>query len=514
LTGGAAAGVGLVVAGSSPSLAEASPQQLPDRGGRSQDRPFPALVDDPRGLLALLPGFHYEVVTHAGQTQLNDGQGPTPSNHDGTAVFNTKRGRLLLIQNHELPAGAALGVPHVDGTVYDPTALMGGGCTVIETDSRGRNYGEWVGISGTSTNCAGGPTPWGTWLTCEETETKAGTAWTGNGQSGTYSKDHGYAFEVFGDGQALPEPIKAFGRYAHEALAVDPGRTRVYLSEDASSPNGLFYRWTAPRGEKLGPRIADKLGPTSGTLEAMAIIMDDGSVLPDVAYLTSAQLGRPFPVRWAPVADRDGQTTSVRKQFTNEVTRGKKFEGVFGTSKGVYVVNSFAFNTGDLPADAVKHDGMVWFYSYADQTITLVTYFPHQTSSDTGDAPRYDGVVFDGPDNVTVTPWGTLVLAEDGVGASHVLSSVPGGPTYAIARNQLNIGTAADPEFSEFTGPAFSEDGKVDVCQHPDPGHHARRHRSLGHVSRLNRPVPGHQSPDAQARGGRAMVRVDGLGYW
>jgi hypothetical protein len=65
--------------------------------------------------------------------------------------------------------------------------------------------------------------------------------------------------------------------------------------------------------------------------------------------------------------------------------------------------------------------------SYADQTITLVTYFPHQTSSDTGDAPRYDGVVFDGPNNVKVTPWGTLVLAEDGVGASHVPSSVPGG---------------------------------------------------------------------------------------
>ena len=136
----------------------------------------------------------------------------------------------------------------------------------------------------------------------------------------------------------------------------------------------------------------------------------------------------------------------------------------------MYVVNSFAFNSGDLPADAVKHDGMVWFYSYADQTITLVTYFPHQTTSETGGAPRYDGVVFDGPDNVTVTPWGTLVLAEDGVGASHVLSSVPGGPTYAIARNQLNIGTPAAPEYSEFTGPAFSSDGKVLFVNIQAPG--------------------------------------------
>ena len=469
LTGGAA-GVGLVVAGAVPSLAEAASAGRHDGSGHPDHRPFPPLVDDPQGLLALPPGFSYAVVTYAGRTQMNDGQGPTPSNHDGTAVFGAGSSRLRLIQNHELRAGSELGVPHIEGTVYDPGALMGGGCTVIETDRSGRNLGEWVGISGTAVNCAGGPTPWGTWLTCEETELKAGTAWSGNGQAGTYTLDHGYVFEVFGDGTNLPKPIKAFGRYAHEACAVDPTRTQVYLSEDASNPNGLFYRWTAPAGTKLKAGIADQLGPTDGTLEAMAILMDDGSVLPDVAYLTSAQLGRPFPVRWVEVPERDGQSTSVRKQFTDEVTRGKKFEGVFGTDKGVYVVNSYAFNTADLPADAVKHDGMVWFYSYRDQTITLVTYFPHQNTTDSGAAPRYDGVVFDGPDNVTVTPWGTLVLAEDGVGASHVLSSVPGGPTYAIARNQLNIGTEEEPEYSEFTGPTFSADGKVLFVNIQTPG--------------------------------------------
>ncbi|NUR07064.1 MAG: DUF839 domain-containing protein [Nocardioidaceae bacterium] len=467
LLAGGAAGVGLAVAGSVPSLAEAGPRSA---AGTPRQRPFPPLVDDPDGILALPPGFSYEIVTYAGRTDLDDGQGKTPSNHDGTAVFDAPGGRFRLIQNHELGAGSKLGVPHVEGTVYDPTALMAGGCTVIQTDRRGRNLGETVGISGTSTNCAGGPTPWGTWLTCEETETKAGGAWSGNGQTGTYSKDHGYVFEVFADGRAIPEPIKAFGRYAHEALAVDPTRTQVYLSEDASNPNGLFYRWTAPKGTRLGPGIARQLGPEDGTLEAMAIHMDDGSVLPDVAYITSAQLGRPFKVTWVKVNDRDGQSASVRKQFTDEITRGKKFEGVFGTDEGVYVVNSFAFNTNDLPADAVKHDGMVWFYSYRDKTITLVTYFPHQTSTDTGAAPRYDGVVFDGPDNVTVTPWGTLVLAEDGVGASHVLSSVPGGPTYAIARNQLNIGTPENPEFSEFTGPTFSSDGKVLFVNIQTPG--------------------------------------------
>ena len=466
IAGGTAAGVGLVVAGAVPSLAEASPR----RGSplHPNVKPFPPLADDPAGILALPAGFRYTVVTHAGETSLATGE-PTPSNHDGTAVFKARRNRLHLIQNHELGAGAALGVPHVSGTVYDAGALNGGGCTVIETDNAGNNFGEWVGISGTATNCAGGPTPWGTWLTCEETEVKKGSAWNGNGGPGTYQQDHGYVFEVFTDGTSNPKPIKAFGRYAHEALAIDQEQKHVYLSEDASGPNGLFYRWTAPDGVRLGAGLADRLGDTDGTLAAMSIIMDDGSVLPDVAYLTSAQLGRPFPVRWVTVSDRDGQAQSVRKQFqwaSNPsgvpVTRGKKFEGVYGTDEGVYVVNSFAFGSADLPADAVKHDGMVWFYSYADETITLVTYFPHQTTAENGAQARYDDLTFDGPDNVTVTPWGSLVLAEDGVGASHVLSSVPGGPTYAIARNMLND--------SEFTGPTFSDDGRTLFVNIQTPG--------------------------------------------
>ena len=87
---GSAAGVGLVVSGSVPSLAAAGPER--HRRPSAGQRPFPPLVDDPNGILALPPGFAYEIVTYAGRTQLNDGKGPTPSNHDGTAVFNARRG--------------------------------------------------------------------------------------------------------------------------------------------------------------------------------------------------------------------------------------------------------------------------------------------------------------------------------------------------------------------------------------------------------------------------------------
>ena len=458
---GGVAGVGLAVAGAVPSLAQANPGR--PRPFVGAGKPFPPLVDDPDGILALPEGFSYAIVTRAGVTRLDGDQGVTPADHDGMAVYDAGGGRYTLIQNHEIDPGAEFGVPHVAGTVYDPGAVDAGGCTVITTDRAGRNLGEFVAISGTVSNCAGGPTPWGTWLTCEETEDRAGDDWEEDGRSGVFEKDHGYVFEVWADGTADPRPIKCLGRYAHEALAIDKDRTHIYLSEDADEPNGLFYRWTAPRGVRLGNGVLTSLAPDAGSIAAMQIIMDDGSVLPDVAYLTSAQLGRPFPVRWIDVPERDAQTRPVREQFTDgQVTRGRKFEGVWGTDEGVYVVNSYAWEDGELPADAAPHDGMVWFYDYRAETIQLVTYFPHQTTAEEGAPARYTDLTFDGPDNVTVTPWGSLVLAEDGAGASHVLSAFPGGPTYAIARNQLND--------SEFCGPTFSADGKVLFVNMQDPG--------------------------------------------
>ena len=121
--------------------------------------PFPPLVDDPRGILALPPEFSYKVMTRTGETKLETGE-PCPSSHDGTAVFGRGR-RQYLILNHECDAGDAFGVPHIAGTVYDPGATGGGGCTVIRTDGKGSNLGQFVGISGTIANCAGGPTPVG-----------------------------------------------------------------------------------------------------------------------------------------------------------------------------------------------------------------------------------------------------------------------------------------------------------------------------------------------------------------
>ncbi len=122
-----------------------------------------ALVADPAGRLALPEGFSYRIVTEAGRTLLESGE-PTPGNHDGTGAFRTRGGGTVLVNNHEIgtPAEAAedgiVTVPLLDGLVYD--AGMGGGCTVVETDRDGERVTEYVGVAGTSTNCAGGITPW------------------------------------------------------------------------------------------------------------------------------------------------------------------------------------------------------------------------------------------------------------------------------------------------------------------------------------------------------------------
>jgi hypothetical protein len=469
LNTGAASGAGLL-AGATLLQAPASAAPSSPGAGSGSGRLFPPLQSSDGDLLALPPGFSYEVVAVSGETDLADG-GKTPERPDGTLVVATGHG-YRLIQNHEGSPGSSQPVPLVDGTVYDAGAL-GGGVTIIDVDRSGQRIKEWVGLSGTISNCAGGPTPWGSWLTCEESESKAGT--------GTLEKDHGYVFEVFGagSGKQSPLPIEAWGRAPHEAVVVEPGRRRVYLTEDASGPTGLLYRWTAPAGHKLRSHIAESLGRNAGRLEALALLAPDGSVLPDLAYVTAAQIGRPFRTSWVAVPDRHATTTSLRKQFdAGQVTHSKKLEGAWGDERGMYFVASFAF-AADIPSDATPHDGQLWFYDYAEQTLTLVAYFPYnallhsktvEPMADLG--PSLD-LAFDGPDGCHVSPYGSLVLTEDGDTANHVLAWSRQHGAQAIARNLIVAEQNENQKsvYSEMTGPCFSPDGRILFANVQEPGH-------------------------------------------
>ncbi|NUR51936.1 MAG: DUF839 domain-containing protein, partial [Hamadaea sp.] len=309
--------------------------------------------------------------------------------------------------------------------------------------------GEYVSLAGTHNNCAGGRTPWNTWLTCEETEQRKG---------GAYLQDHGYVFEVDPfDREANfdPVPLKFLGRYSHEAVAVNPRSNEIYLTEDASGPLGLYFRWTPPRGFQGRKGALRELalsdgGATAGRLQAMRARHGDTHVK-DLSEATKP--GTRYKVDWVDVPDRDARTVSVRKQFTDdEVTRSRKLEGAWWGDGGAYFVASYA-RADDGSVN--EHDGQVWFYDPESETITLKTIFGVNPD------PSAEGN-FDGPDNITVSPYGGVILAEDGEGLSHLVGVDEHGTAFALARNELND--------SEFTGPTFSPDGRILYANIQSPG--------------------------------------------
>ncbi|WP_445281675.1 alkaline phosphatase PhoX [Streptomyces sp. DSM 118148] len=405
------------------------------------DTGYGPLVPDPHGLLDLPKGFCYTVLSREGD-RLRSGEGPVPSNHDGMAAFAGPANRTHLVRNHENRVTAKIPVPTVAGLTYDPAAK--GGCTALTLDAGRRVLSERVAIAGTAVNCAGGRTPWGTWLTCEETEDRAGT----NG----YTKDHGFIFEVHPTDphRTGAVPLTAMGRFQHEAIAVDPRHGVVYETEDAfDKPFGLFYRFLPEK--PLGGVGSLRAG---GRLQAMRV--------PGVPDLSTVQeTGAHFDgVEWADVPDplATGTPTRLQDYGPGGITHAQKLEGCYWGGSCVYFVSSFARGADGSAAD---HYGQIWRYDPARRRLTLVVVFGPDTDV------QLPG---ESPDNICLAPSGGLMVCEDGNGAQHVFGVTRAGEVYAMARGRQNIGTAQEPEWGEFAGVTFAPDGRTMYVNCYTPG--------------------------------------------
>ncbi|MBT3482063.1 MAG: DUF839 domain-containing protein, partial [Opitutales bacterium] len=197
---------------------------------------YGSLFPDPNGTLRLPKGFSYQTLSKTGE--LMDDGFFVPGAHDGMAAFPGPDGLTILVRNHEMSPGSkqkdAFAKKSVeqsfdDSQMYDAgnndTLCTGGTSTLVfdtRTQALKRHY---LSLSGTIRNCSGGTTPWGSWVTCEETTAKADE---------NLQKDHGYNFEVPANAEmslATPTPLIEMGRFNHEAIAVDPASGIVYQTE-------------------------------------------------------------------------------------------------------------------------------------------------------------------------------------------------------------------------------------------------------------------------------------------
>ncbi|QPQ56098.1 DUF839 domain-containing protein [Allosphingosinicella flava] len=396
-------------------------------------RGYGPLRRDPAGLIDLPDGFGYRIISQLGDA-MDDGL-QVPDRADGMGAFRLDGHRMALIRNHELDTrhgvlktvggGSATGFPAFDHYA-DGSALPGGTTTLIYDYRAQRVEAQYLSLAGTLRNCAGGATPWGSWLTCEENVSRAGT--------GGIARDHGWVFEVPASarGPMSPQPLTAMGRFNHEAAAVDPRTGIVYLTEDRD--DSLFYRFI--------PNVPGALS-RGGRLQALAF--RDAALVPD----TRNWSGATFPlrewrdVRWIDLDHVEAPEDDLRQRgHAGGAALFARGEGIHFGRNELY----FCCTSGG-----------------AAKLSQIMRYRPSRFEGrpEEGSAPgrvqifveSADPEALNYGDNLTVAPGGHLIVCEDqytDVVLNHLRGVTPDGKLYDVAFLHAQ---------TELAGVCFSPDG-------------------------------------------------------
>ncbi len=389
-------------------------------------------------LLELPSGFNYTAISITGQS-MTDG-GKVPSNHDGMAAFPGSNNTTILVRNHEVGAASAPN-PVVARDKYDQ--LAGGGTTTLIIGPNRRVKSQYASLAGTIRNCAGGPTPWNSWISCEENTSTPETN-TPNNAVNDVSKRHGYNFEVPASDTikvAAPVPLVAMGRFNHEAVAVEPETGWVYETEDRG--DSCFYRFRPnQKGNLQSGGILEALKITDS--RAANIEIGTGSANTSTGYLSLK--GVPLSVTWVKIDEVDPVDDTVR------IEARSKGAARFSRGEGAWYGNGLTYFVCSNGGNARLGQVFAYKSNANDPSTGTLTLVVEATASD----------VLAAPDNICVAPFGDLFLCEDGSGTEYVVGVNQKGELYRFATNALNG--------SEFAGACFSPDGKTMFVNIQDPG--------------------------------------------
>lgn len=393
------------------------------------------LKSDPDKYLDLPDGFKYKIISKAGN-KMDDGFF-VPGAGDGMATFAGSSGKVILIRNHELNPGVENGpfgkdqelLSSIDkAQLYDygfgKTPSSGGTTTLVYNETTQQVELEYLSLAGTLRNCAGGPTPWGSWISCEETVAPA---------TDKTEVEHGYNFEVLASEtitKSPPIPLKAMGRFNHEAICVDPATGIVYQTEDRG--DSLIYRFIPTTKSKLSD---------GGRLQVLSFVNQKKMDTRNWSA-KNVQMGSTYDIEWLDIDDVESPEDDLRlRGYEMGAARFARGEGMWFGNNEIY----FACTNGGP-------DELGQVFKYVPSQYEGTSQEKNTPGQLTLFAESDNKNILKNCDNLTVSPWGDIILCEDHKDA-FIRGITPQGQIYTLGHN---VGSQ-----SEFAGATFSPSGNT-----------------------------------------------------